>query len=178
MNSALLTPCADWVERLVMRNHDDLSYADRVALHEHLALCSACATAHANYQLIGNHLFQLTAVAPLEKHPYVIRQQAQRTPSRQASIAIVCSGILRRLQSLLVAFIFSLQKANYASDTHYCYALQESSGFLRWKYKKSEVFFSAPAIKNGIAYATPFDSTLFLFAAQVKPSGSSFLWKC
>lgn len=178
MKNASLMPCTNWVEKLAIRNYDDLSYADCMALNEHLTLCSACAAAHAAYQLLGHHIGNLPAVTPLESLPHALLQQTKSSASRIEQAVAVFSGTLMRLQSLFVAFTLCFQKVHYSSDSRYCYALCDKSGFLLWKYKKSDIFFSAPAVKNGIAYTTLFDSTLFLFTARVRPCSDSFLWKC
>jgi hypothetical protein len=177
MTNAALTPCSNWVERLAIRNHDDLSYADCMALNEHLALCSACATAHAAYQLLGYRIGSLSAVTPLESLPLALLQQPERSVSRIEQALTIFSRALMWLQSLFVTFTMFFQRVHYRSDNRYCYALRNNSDFLLWKYKKSETFFSAPGMKNGVAYTTLFDSTLFLFAARVRPCSDSFLWK-
>jgi len=46
MKNSMLMPCAAWVEKLAVKYPDDLSFADRVALNEHLASYSACDTIH------------------------------------------------------------------------------------------------------------------------------------
>ncbi len=177
MKNASLMPCATWVERLAIRNYDDLSYADCMALNEHLALCSACAAAHAAYQLLGHHIDSLSAVTPLESLSQTLLQQTNSPTSRIEQAIAAFSGALMRLQSLVVTFTLCFQKVHYTSDSRYCYALRDKSGFLLWKYKKSDTFFSSPAMKNGVAYTTLFDSTLFLFTARVRPCSDSFLWK-
>ncbi len=182
MNHTALMPCSNWVERLAIRNYDDLSYADCVALNEHLALCSACGTAHAAYQLLGQHIGGLAAVTPLESLPLAFLQQREMVPTshlewRIEQAVAAFSRTLIWLQSLLVTLMLFFQTAHYTCDNHYCYALRTESGFLLWKYRKNETFFSAPGIKDGVVYTTLFDSTLFLFTARVRPCGGSFLWK-
>ncbi len=177
MKNASLMPCATWVERLAIRNYDDLSYADCMALNEHLALCSACAAAHAAYQLLGYRIGSLSSVTPLESLPLELLQQTEQSVSRIEQTLTAFSSALMRLQSLFVTFTLFFQKVHYTSDSRYCYALRDKSDFLLWKYKKSDTFFSSPAMKNGVAYTTVFDSTLFLFAARVRPCSDSFLWK-
>ena len=177
MKNAPLPPCSNWVERLAIRNYDDLSHADCVALNEHLALCSACAAAHAAYKLLGQHIGSLAPVAPLESLPQALLQQTERPASHIEQVVTAFSGTLRRLQSCFVTFTLSFQNAHYTCDNRYCYALRDKSGFLLWRYKKSDTFFSTPAMKNGVAYTTVFDSTLFLFTARVRPCSDSFLWK-
>ena len=180
MKTASLTPCTNWVERLSVRNYDELSYADSVALHEHLAMCSSCATAYSAYQSIGNHINSLSPVTPLDGLPYELLQlqHAESSLSSKERLAAMFRCIAIHLVSLFAIFTLFLQKVDYVSDTHYCYALRDTSGFLLWRYKKSDVFFSSPSIKDGIAYMRASDAPLFQFAARVRPCGSSFLWKC
>lgn len=180
MKNSILTPCADWVERLAVRNSDDLSYAQRVALHEHLASCSACATAHSTYQGIGNCICNLPAVEALAGLPYELLQGVERATSRKERAACMFSGILTWLKSLPVLFTRFLNRVNYvSSDNRHFYALREDSGFQLWRYRKSSVFFSSAAVKDGVAYLTLFDAQVFLFASalRLRLSSYSLLWK-
>src|SRR2546421_6619471 len=177
MKNSMRMPCTNWVEKLAVRNSDDLSYSQRVALNEHLASCAACASAHSAYQVIAGHICSLPAAEPLASLPYELLQHMERSASRKEQLACVFSAILMRLKSLSAAFTRLLQRVNYASDTHYCYALRDDSRFLLWKYKKSNVFFSSGAVKNGVAYVTPFDAEVFLLGSRLRLSGDSFLWR-
>ena len=185
MKTASLTPCTNWITKLATTHHDELSYTERIALHEHLAMCSSCATAHAAYQNIGNLINSLSLVTPtitssstpLDSFPHEFLQRRDRSISHKERIRANLTGKLTHLKSLLVTFTLFLQRVDYASDNHYCYALRDTSGFLLWRYKKSDVFFSSPAVKDGTPYIRASDAPLFQFAARVRPCSSSFLWK-
>ena len=170
-------PCTDWVEKLAISNSDDLSYSQRIALNEHLASCPACATAHSAYQIIAGHISSLPAVEPLANLPYRLLADVERSITLKERLICMFSSILIRLKSLPVALTHFLQRVDYVSDSHYCYALRDDSGFLLWKYKKTSVFFSCPAVKNGAAYVTPFDAQVFLLGSRLRPFGNSFLWR-
>src|SRR5438067_849632 len=137
MKNSMRIPCTDWVEKLAIRNSDDLSCSQRVALNEHLASCSACASAHSTYQVIAGRICSLPAVEPLASLPYGLLQHVERSTSLKEQLASVVSGILIWLRSLSAAFIHCLQRVDYVSDNHYCYALRADSHFLVWKYKKN-----------------------------------------
>lgn len=177
MKNSMLMPCTDWVEKLGARNPDDLSYTQRIALNEHLASCSACASAHSAYQEIASHICNLPAVKPLPNLPYELFTDAKRSNTRKERITCMFSSILAWLKSLPVSLTRFLQRVNYVSDSHYCYALRDDSGFLLWRYKKSNVFFSSVAVKNGIPYVTSFDAQVFLVGSRLRPFGNSFLWR-
>ena len=177
MKNSMLMPCVNWVEKLAIRNPDDLSYSQRVALNEHLASCSACATAHAIHQVIRMRISSLPAVEPLANLPYELLADAERSVTRKERVTCLLSSILVWLKSLPVAFTHFLQRVDYVSDNQYCYALRDDSGFLLWKYKKSNVFFSSVAVKNGVTYVTPFDAQVFLLGSRLRPLGNSFLWR-
>lgn len=185
MKTASLTPCTNWVTKLAATNSDELSYTERIALHEHLAMCSACTTAYATYRNVGNLINSLSPIPPTiassipstNNFPHALLQHTGRSISRKERIHVSLTGKLTHLKSLLVAFTLFLQRVDYACDNHYCYALRDSSGFLLWRYKKSEVFFSFPAVKDGTPYIRASDAPLFQFAARVRPCSSSFLWK-
>jgi PQQ enzyme repeat len=90
-------------------------------------------------------------------------------------VVSVTNIISKKLHAVLACLP---QKVIYInSSNRYVYALQGNSGSILWKYKQSDVFFSAPAVMNGSAYLTSFDSQMFLFASRVRPLGNSFLWK-
>lgn len=177
MKNLMRMPCADWVEKLAVRNSDDLSYSQRVALNEHLASCSTCASAHSTYQAIAGRICGLPAVEPLTSLPYGLLQHVERPISHKEQLVAMFSGILIWLRSLSAAFIHFLQRVDYVSDNHNCYALRADSHFLVWKYKKSNVFFSSAAIKNGVPYVTPFDAQVFLLGSRLRLFGDSFLWR-
>jgi hypothetical protein len=173
----MLMPCADWVEKLVFSNSDDLTYSQRIALNEHLASCPACATAYSAYRVIAEHISSLPAVEPLVNLPYDLLADAERSINRKEQIICMSSSILTWLKSLMMALTHLLLRVSYVSDSHYCYALRDDSGFLLWKYKKTNVFFSCPAVKDGAAYVTPFDAQVFLLGSRLRIFGNSFLWR-
>ena len=180
MKNSMLIPCMDWVDRLAVRNSDDLSYSQRVALHEHTAACSACASAQSTYQAIGSCICNLPAVEPLAGLSGELLQHVERSGAHKERAASMFAGMLTWLESLAVAFARFLQRNRYVSSGNdYFYAVRGGSGFLLWKYKKSSVLFSAAAIKDGVAYLTLFDAQVFLFASTLRSrlSGSAFLWK-
>ncbi len=57
-------PCPQWAEKLAARHPDDLSFADRLALTEHLATCSACTATLAAYQSVADRIRSLPPVSP------------------------------------------------------------------------------------------------------------------
>jgi len=177
MKNSMCMPCTDWVEKLAIRNSDDLSYSQRVALNEHLASCSACASSHSAHQAIAGRICSLPAVEPLASLPYELLQHVERSVSRREQFACMFSGILIWLRSLSAASIHFLQRVDYASDNHYCYALRADSHFLVWRYKKSNVFFSSAAMKNGVPYVTSFDAQVFLLGSRLRLFSDSFLWR-
>src|SRR5437764_302383 len=177
MNNSMLVPCVNWAEKLAVSNPDDLSYSQRVALNEHLASCSACATAHAIHQVIRMRISSLPPVEPLANLPYELLADVERSITRKERVTRIFSSIFTWLKSLPVACTHLLQRVDYVSDNHYCYALRDESGFLLWKYKKSNVFFSSPAVKDGVTYVTPFDAEVFLLGSRLRPLGNSFLWR-
>ena len=225
MKNSMLMPCAGWVEKLAVKYPDDLSFADRVALNEHLASCPACDTIHSAYQAMGGRIFNLPPVEPLSRLPYELLQRERRSAPRVEQLETKAPGILLWLKSLpeimlvrplrqltpvksgllqqaakmgstLLSVVHSCtnglnvlvrihaalthlhQRAIYvSSDDHHFYALRNDTSSILWKYKKSDVFFSSPAVKNGVAYLTSFDAQMFLFRAGLRPCGDSFLWK-
>src|SRR5207248_9914008 len=94
MKNSMLVPCVNWAEKLAVSNPDDLSYSQRVALNEHLALCSACATAHAIHQLIRMRISNLPAVEPLVNLPYELLAGAERSITRKERVTLLLSSIL------------------------------------------------------------------------------------
>lgn len=225
MKNSMLMPCADWVEKLAVKYPDDLSFADRVALNEHLASCPACDTIHSAYQTMGGRIFNLPPVEPLSGLPYELLQRERRSTPRVGQLETTAPGILLWLKSLpeimlvrplrqltpvksgllqqaakmgtrLLSVVHSCtngvnvlerihaalthlhQRAIYvSSDDHHFYALRNDTSSILWKYKKSDVFFSSPTVKNGVAYLTSFNAQMFLFSAQWRAGGNSFLWK-
>jgi hypothetical protein len=89
--------------------------------------------------------------------------------------------ILRAPERFLHASLTHLPvKVRYVSaGNNALYALQSRNGTLLWQYQKSTVFFSSPAMKNGILYPNALDSQIFLFAAsmRLRPCSDSFIWK-
>lgn len=88
---------------------------------------------------------------------------------------------LKLSERVHAALAYFSQRTIYASSgSNSLYALQGKNGPSLWTYKKSDVFFSAPAVEGGQAYLTPLDAQLFLFSLKpfsMKPHGGSFLWK-
>jgi hypothetical protein len=99
------------------------------------------------------------------------------------TLSILASIIhwLRPSARLHAAITYASQRTIYASSGgNYFYALRGHNGSPLWMYKKSDVFFSSPAVKQGVAYLTPFDAQIFLFSLKplaIKPCADSFLWK-
>lgn len=225
MKDPLYTPCAAWMEKLAVRYPDDLSYADRLTLSQHLAECPACTAVHAAYQAIGTRLLNLPTVEPLPNLPHELLQPGKHIASyprgsserqhmrlqpfmgtlffrclclaRSASSRLLqtvtmmvgiilyplfhagvnCLHLLERVFAALLAYV---PHKNYMSSAdNYLYVFESGGGTMLWKYKKSNVFFSSPAMAQGVPYVTGFDSQIFLFAAllHLKPGGDSFLWK-
>lgn len=225
MKDPLYAPCAAWIEKLAVRYPDDLSYADRLTLSQHLAECPTCTSVHAAYQAIGTRLLNLPTVEPLPCLPPELlrpgkhvasypRGSSQRqhmrpqpfveTPffrplriARSASshllqrVAMMMSIVIATLlhvsvsslnmfERLFATLVTSVPHKNYMSSSdNYLYVFDSGGGAMLWKYKKSNVFFSSPAMNQGVPYVTGFDSQIFLFAAllHLKPGGDSFLWK-
>src|SRR5260370_42545598 len=65
-------PCIDWAEKLALRS-EDLSSSERAALDAHVLMCSACASAAANYQLLIVRIRALPepTVKPLPRLPHI-----------------------------------------------------------------------------------------------------------
>src|SRR5437660_2186638 len=103
MKNSMLVPCVNWAEKLAVSNPDDLSYSQRVALNEHLASCTACASAHSAYQIIANHISSLPAVEPLADLPYELLADTERYTTPKEWITCIFSSILAWLKSLPVA---------------------------------------------------------------------------
>ena len=225
MKNPMLMPCAGWVEKLAVKYPDDLSFADRVALNEHLASCPACDTIHSAYQAMGGCICNLPPVEPLSRLPYELLQCEKRSAPRVEQLETTVPGILLLLKSLseimlvrplrqltpvksgllqqvakmgttILSVVHSCthglnvlerihaalthlhQRVIYvSSDDHHFYALRNDTSSILWKYKKSDVFFSSPTVKNGVAYLTSFNAQMFLFSAQWRAGGDSFLWK-
>jgi hypothetical protein len=196
MKNSMLMPCADWVEKLAIKYPDDLTYAERVALNVHLASCSTCAAIHSSYQVIGERINNLPPVEPLPGLPYELLQREKCTAPYAEQLETTSPGILAArigmtirsvvqsklwlslLEKIHAAFDHLHQRVIYvSSDDHHLYAFRNDNSSVLWKYKKSHVFFSSPAVKNGVAYLTPFDTQMFLFRARIRPCGDSFLWK-
>lgn len=177
MKNSMLMPCTDWVERLAIRNSDDLSYSQRVALNEHLASCTACASAHSAYQVIADHISSLPAVKPLADLPYELLANTERFITPKERVTCIFSSILTWLKSLSVTLTHFLKRVDYVSDGHYCYALRDDSGFLLWRYKKSSVFFSSASVMNGVTYVTSFDAQVLFLGSRLRLFGNSFLWR-
>src|ERR1700730_9961647 len=81
MKDSTLVPCSNWSEKLATRFQDDLSYVDRVALNEHLALCPKCAAVYSFYRVIGSQISDLPAVEPLPGLPFHLMQHMERSAS-------------------------------------------------------------------------------------------------
>ncbi len=75
MKNSMLMPCTDRVEKLAVRNSDDLSYSQRVALNEHLASCAACASAHSDAVEVSIcRFYSASAKSELcERYPLLLR---------------------------------------------------------------------------------------------------------
>ncbi len=190
MKDSTFAPCANWADKLATRYQDDLSYAERVALNQHLVSCPTCAAVYAAYRVIGTQISDLPVVEPLPDLPFHLIQHMERSVSykRRFEPAILtwCKslstarlhGVLNRLvQTIATPFH---QRVRYATTgNHSFYALQSNDGPLLWQYKKSTVFFSASSMKNGVAFLSLFDSQIFLFATimHLRPCNNSFLWK-
>jgi hypothetical protein len=225
MKNSMLRPCADWVEKLAVKYPDDLSYAERIALNEHLTSCPTCAAIHSTYQVIGVGICNLSPVEPLLGLPYELLQREKRSASYVESLEITSPSVLFWLKSLSeIMFVRPLQQLTpvksgllqpaarigmtirsvvqsnihwlnvlegihaafahlhqriiyVSSDDHQVYALRNDNSSMLWKYKKSQIFFSSPAVKNGVPYLTSFDAQMFLFRSRLRPCGDSFLWK-
>ena len=208
MKSSMIVPCADWVEKLAARHPDDLSHSDHIALNEHLASCPTCASIHSAYHCLQARIQSLPAVQPLPHLPHELLEERSKSSSMSPSltpvgilahyvqglsqhVALTSMKILSVIRSCLHwlqiperlhAILTHLpQQAIYASSSdHYFYALQGNTGCALWKYKRSDVFFSAPAVKNGLPYLSRFDSQIFMFSLKpfgVRPTSPSFLWK-
>src|SRR5437660_6214181 len=100
MKNPMLMPCAGWVEKLAVKYPDDLSFADRVALNEHLASCPACDTIHSAYQAMGGCICNLPPVEPLSRLPYELLQCEKRSAPRVEQLETTAPGILLWLKSL------------------------------------------------------------------------------
>jgi hypothetical protein len=186
MKNSMLKPCADWVEKLAIKYPDDLTFAERVALNEHLASCPTCAAIHSTYQVMGVRICNLPPVEPLPGLPYELLQRERYSVPYVEQLETMSTGSLFWLKSLWLGLLEEIhaafdhlhQKVIYvSSDDHHLYALRNDNSSILWSYKKSHVFFSSPAVKNGVAYLTPFDTQMFLFRARLRPCGDSFLWK-
>src|SRR5947209_2685667 len=70
-------PCIDWADKLVLRQ-EDLSPADRTALHRHLAECSVCAVAYTDYHLL---IARLRALPTLDGHSTSREEQEGLEPN-------------------------------------------------------------------------------------------------
>ena len=208
MKNPMLMPCAGWVEKLAVKYPDDLSFADRVALNEHLASCSACDTIHSAYQAMGGRIYNLPPVEPLPGFPYELLQREKRSaphveqlettspgillwlktlseimlvrPLRQLtpvkngllqqaatmgttllSVVHSCTHVLNVLKRIHAALTHFQQRVIYVSSNgHHFYALRNDTSSILWKYEKSDVFFSSPAVKNGVAYLTAFNGRM------------------
>src|ERR1700674_5151898 len=64
-----ITPCTEWDKKLSSTNPEDLSLSERAALTAHLATCSACALARAQYYDTDNLLRSLPPIEPLPGLP-------------------------------------------------------------------------------------------------------------
>lgn len=201
MKDSLPMPCTDWMPKLAAKYPDDLSYADRIALKQHLVSCPACASVYSAYQAIGTRLSNLPPVEPMAALPYHLLQREECAVGHKSAVESALLSLVACLKSLpeavlsicvsVVGYVNVFQKLQavlkpltrgtvYAgSGNHYLYALQGDSGSLLWQYKKSAVFFSSPSVKDGVAYLTSFDAQIFRFAniLRLRPWGDSFLWR-
>ena len=125
---------------------------------------------------------ELAPVSILAHYKQGLLQHAALTSMKILSVIRSCVHGLQILERLHAILTDLPQGAIYASSSdHYFYALQGATGCTLWKYKRSDVFFSAPAMKNGIPYLSRFDSQIFMFSLKpfgVRPTSPSFLWKC
>jgi hypothetical protein len=121
----------------------------------------------------------LPPVEPLPAFPYRLLQREQCSAPYVEQLGTMSPGILFRLKSFSEKIYnhFHQRVIYVSSDDHQLYAFRNGNSSILWKYKNSQVFFSSPAVKNGVAYLTSFDAQIFLFRARVRPCGDSFLWR-
>src|ERR1051326_5391539 len=63
-------PCSDWIQKLAARHPADLSPSDHRALHEHLALCTACNAVYAAYRSLDAKINSVTMKRPIPEISY------------------------------------------------------------------------------------------------------------
>lgn len=109
------------------------------------------------------------------------KSHLQEAGMRGWKVLSIAQYILRVPERFLHASLTHLPlKVRYVSaGNNALYALQSRNGSLLWQYQKSTVFFSSPAMKNGILYPNALDSQIFMFAAsmRLRPCSNSFIWK-
>ena len=109
------------------------------------------------------------------------KSHLQEAGMRGWKVLSIAQYILRVPERFLHASLTHLPlKVRYVSaGNNALYALQSRNGSLLWQYQKSTVFFSSPAMKNGILYPNALDSQIFMFAAsmRLRPCSDSFIWK-
>jgi hypothetical protein len=177
------TPCTNWVLKLSARHPDDLSPADRIALHEHLALCRTCTEVYASYQTMEAGIRSLirsnTTFVPQYQLP---RRERKSTPLSGFSLPAFITLVLSALSSLLMKVSWSRfyqelytwvllalahvpQRVSYlSSNSHHTYAIQSGSGFILWQQKREYQYDLVPTaplrwsgmcyIGTGVAYAS------------------------
>lgn len=95
------------------------------------------------------------------------KSHLQEAGMRGWKVLSIAQYILRVPERFLHASLTHLPlKVRYVSaGNNALYALQSRNGTLLWQYQKSTVFFSSPAMKNGILYPNALDSQIFMVAA-------------
>jgi hypothetical protein len=181
-----LTPCTNWVQKLSARHPDDLSFSDRIALNEHLALCRACSEVHTAYHTMEAGIRSLLTSKPTPVLSYHLPQLDRKVISRSALslpdiisfivsvfsslfITISLSNIYQKLHAWFVTTLphFSHKIAYVSANSHYTYAIRSDSGFILWqqkRYQKHNLGLSVPVrlsgiscIGGGIAFASALD---------------------
>jgi hypothetical protein len=181
MKNSMLMPCADWVEKLAVKYPDDLSYAERVALNEHLVTCSTCATIHSTYQVMGARISNLPPVEPLPGLPYELLQREKCSASNIKQLETTYPGILcwlkalseilivRPLQQLATIKSGLLQQVTRIGMAIQC-VVQSNT---RWLSLLEEIHAAVDYFHQRVIYVSSDDHHLYAFRSD----NSSILWQ-
>lgn len=168
------TPCIDWAQKLSARHPDDLSPSDRIALHEHLALCRTCEEVHTAYNTMEAGIRSLLSTKPTPVRPgHLARLERKPAPASDFSLPGLITLALSAFSSLLIKISWSRfyqvlhtwmliilahfpQRVAYmSSNRHQRYAIRSGSGFVLWQqesYHQYDLVSTSPVRWNGMCY--------------------------
>jgi Putative zinc-finger len=132
----------------------DLTHSERIALKEHLAMCSACYEVHMDYQTLEASIRSLLVCEEAAFISQPRSQRVRRSPRSEIILPDILSLSLSMFASLIVSIylsniylklhywlllipsLFSRKIAYVTSSNHYLYAIRSESGFMVWQQKR------------------------------------------